>query len=197
MADLHDQWRQSIIILHEHNTFKITFNILLINLAKQVASTSTSTHAILAFIVPILLTFVEIKFPGSILSASPFETHPTLILVSIASLIAYCLAVGARLRFPTYARTYSRFAMRFFGLLSVASLLSVLLPGYWHPVPFLIFILYFMGEYACCFGLLRMLCQVAYQRVENGFLCVFGARQRRSTRTLLPLTFRDLRHVQN
>ncbi|BFG22083.1 hypothetical protein CerSpe_083570 [Prunus speciosa] len=195
MADLHDQWRQSIIILHEHNTFKVTFNILLINLAKQVAS--TSTHAILAFIVPILLTFVQIKFPGSIMSASPFETHQTLTLVSIASLIAYCLAVGARLRFPTHAPTCSRFAMRFFGLLSVSSLLSVLLPGSWHPVPFLIFILYFMGEYACCFGSLRMLCQVAYQRVENGFLCVFGARQRRSTRRLLPLTFRDLRHVQN
>ncbi|CAB4300522.1 unnamed protein product [Prunus armeniaca] len=171
-AEIRYQWQS--IVLHERDSFiYVTFNILLINLAQQVpapapasTSTSASTHAILAFIVPILLTFVQIKFQGT---SSPFETHHTTTMVAIASLLAFSLAVGARLRFPTHSPTYSSFVVGFSGLLSVASLLSLLLPDSWHHVPYMVFFMYLMIE---CFAWVRMIGRLAYQQAVHGFLCV-------------------------
>lgn len=160
MADLQHQMHQTLIV-HEHNAFIVTFNILLINLAA-----STSTHAILAFIVPILVAFIQIKFPGISVLSSPFETHRNTTIVAIASLLAYCMAVGVSLRFPAWARsTWYRFSILFLGLLSVASLLSILLPDSWNHVPYIMYIIYVMGE--------------AFQLVRSRL---------RRTRTLLPLS---------
>ncbi|ONI23290.1 hypothetical protein PRUPE_2G180300, partial [Prunus persica] len=156
MADLHSQRRQAII-LHVHNSFVFTSNILLINLASQYLP-AASTHSIFAFIVSVLLALIQIKFPGISMLPSPFETHHTTTMVAIASLLAYSSAVAARLRFPTYSPTNFRLAIMFSALLSVASLLSLLLPNSWHHIPYVVFIFYYLvAEQG--FGLLRMLCQ--------------------------------------
>ncbi|ONI23289.1 hypothetical protein PRUPE_2G180200 [Prunus persica] len=187
-ADIRYQWQS--IVLHERDSFiYVTFNILLINLAQQVpAPASTSTQAILAFIVPILLTFIQIKFQP--LTSSPFETHHAATMIAIASLLAYSLAVGARLRFPTHSPTYSRFAVRFSGLLSVASLLSLLFSDSWHHVPYMVFFMYLMSE---CFAWVGMIGRLAYQQVVHRFLCVlfylFSHHSRVIRTRQLPLTF--------
>lgn len=193
-AHMRYQW-QSIVLDERDSFIYVTFNILLINLAQQVpapapapASTSTSTQAIVAFIVPIILTFIQIKFQA--LTSSPFETHHAATMVAITSLLAYSLAVAARIRFPTHSPTHSRFAVRISGLLSVASLLSILFPDSWHHVPYMVFFMYLMSE---CFAWVRMIGRLAYQQVVHGFLCVLFylfAHHRRETRThQLPLTF--------
>ncbi|PQM37079.1 hypothetical protein Pyn_03178 [Prunus yedoensis var. nudiflora] len=111
-------------------------------------------------------------------------------MVAIASLLAYSLAVGARIRFPTHSPTYYRFALRFSGLLLVASLLSLLFPDSWHHVPYMVFFMYLMSE---CFAWVRMIGRLAYQQAVHGFLCVLFylfAHHRRVTRARqLPLTF--------
>ncbi|CAL9007377.1 unnamed protein product [Prunus brigantina] len=76
--------------------------------------------------------------------SSPFETRRTTTMVAIASLLAYSFAVAARLRYPTYAPTNFRLAIMFSALLSVASLLSLLLPNSWHHIPYVIFIFYYL-----------------------------------------------------
>ncbi|KAH0980208.1 hypothetical protein GBA52_007385 [Prunus armeniaca] len=143
MADIHSQRRQTII-LHVHNSFVFTFNTSLrINLASQYLP-AASTHSILAFIVSVLVALIQIKFPGISMLSSPFETHRTTTIVAIASLLAYISAVAARLRFPTYSPTNFRLAIMFCALLSVASLLTLLVPNSWHHVPFVIFIFYYL-----------------------------------------------------
>ncbi|KAH0980209.1 hypothetical protein GBA52_007386 [Prunus armeniaca] len=172
MADIYSQ-RSQAIILHVHNSFVFSFNTLLINLARQHLP-APSPHSILAFIVSVLVALIQIKFPGISMLSSPFETHRTTTMVAIASLLAYCSAVAARLRFPTYSPTNFRLAIIFSALLSVASLLSLLVPDSWHHIPYVIFIFYYLMAEG--FGLLQKLCQ------------------RRVTRapTLLPVTVVDI-----
>ncbi|KAL6204469.1 hypothetical protein ACLB2K_021736 [Fragaria x ananassa] len=134
--------------------------------------TSTSAHAIFAFTVAVLVSFIQIKFPGTVISSSPFETHPTTIVVFIASLFSYCLSLLATKRSPGYAPTFC-IAMRSSGLLALASLLSLLLPDSYHHGPYLTFIFYFVVE---CYQLLRV--SIA-GRAQQGH-------------TLLPLTVSDL-----
>ncbi|KAL6290385.1 hypothetical protein ACE6H2_007895 [Prunus campanulata] len=166
MADLHSQ-RGQAIILHVHNSFVFTFNTLLINLARQHLH-APSPHSILAFIVSVLVALIPIKL------SSPFETHRTTTMVAIASLLAYSSAVAARLRFPTYSPTNFRLAIMFCALLSVASLLSLLVPDSWHHIPYVIFIFYYLMAEG--FGLIEKLCQ---RRVTR-------------TPTLLPVTAADI-----
>ncbi|BFG22087.1 hypothetical protein CerSpe_083610 [Prunus speciosa] len=155
MADLHPQRRQAII-LHVHNSFVFTSNLLLINLARQYLP-AASTHSILAFIVSVLVALIQIKFPGISMLSSPFETHRTTTMVAIVSLLAYSSAVAARLRFPTYSPTNFLLAIMFSALLSVASLISLLVPDSWHHIPYVIFIFYYLMAEGL--GLLQKLCQ--------------------------------------
>ncbi|BFG22086.1 hypothetical protein CerSpe_083600 [Prunus speciosa] len=175
MPDIHSQ-RPQAITLHVHNSFVFTSNLLLINLARQYLP-DASIHSILAFIVPVLVALIQIKFPGISMLSSPFETHRTTTMVAIASLLAYSSAAAARLRFPTYSPTNFRLAIMFCALLSIASLLSLLLPDSWHHVPYVIFIFYYL--IAKDFGLLRKLCQCGVTRTR--------------TCTLLPVTIADIR----
>ncbi|CAL8121935.1 unnamed protein product [Prunus armeniaca] len=75
-------------------------------------------HDIFAFIIPTLLTLVQMRFPALDL----FQTHPTAITVLLSSLLAYCFAFS----FGVHAYEWSRMAMLVFGSLSVASLLWLL-----------------------------------------------------------------------
>ncbi|KAH0980206.1 hypothetical protein GBA52_007383 [Prunus armeniaca] len=92
MADIYSQ-RSQAIILHVHNSIVFSFNTLLINLARQHLP-APSPHSILAFIVPVLVALIQVKFPGISMFSSPFETHGTTTMVAIASLLAYSSAVA-------------------------------------------------------------------------------------------------------
>ncbi|XP_048229388.1 uncharacterized protein LOC125369944 [Ricinus communis] len=134
-------------------SFNITYNI---QNGQQQLITSTSLHAILAFIVPVLLNFIEIKCQGS--SKSPFETHPVTTQFAIASLLAYCIAYGVELAFPS---RLCQAIMRIIGSCSLASLASLLLPDAARPVPYVLYTLPVMGKLN---GVATKLCRWIHQR---------------------------------
>ncbi|PQQ17276.1 hypothetical protein Pyn_39341 [Prunus yedoensis var. nudiflora] len=80
-------------------------------------------HDIFAFMIPTLLTLVQMRSPAV---EHLFQTHPTAITVFLSSLLAYCFAFS----FGVHAYKWSRKAMLVFGSLSVASLLWILLVPY-------------------------------------------------------------------
>ncbi|KAK9948588.1 hypothetical protein M0R45_004157 [Rubus argutus] len=88
MADFRYQWQQYLVFLHERDNIVI-FNIVLVDFARQAAP---STFAIFTFMVPILVTCIQIKFSyaGTSSISSPFETHHTKFMVAMLSLLAYC-----------------------------------------------------------------------------------------------------------
>lgn len=167
-----------------------SINILVIINRQQPAvaaatpSTSISTHAIFVFIVTVFVSLLQIKFPET-LTSSPFQTHHTTVMAFIASLISYCSSLWATKIFPSYACIF-RVTMRSAGLFTLASLVSLLLPGSCHRVSYMIFIFYFIWE---CFHLCQMLRRLIFQQAIHG--SVSGMRQGQ-TQALLPLTFMDL-----
>ncbi|KAF7138416.1 hypothetical protein RHSIM_Rhsim07G0111400 [Rhododendron simsii] len=102
-----------------------------------------SCHNVLAFIVPVLLSLLQIKYQGN--KISPFETHPISMEISVASLLFYCLGYHAKSRWPTYALVVSR-GMVVFGSLSVVSLASILFPDSFGPVLYALFVLFSATE---------------------------------------------------
>ncbi|CAL2241276.1 unnamed protein product [Prunus armeniaca] len=75
-------------------------------------------HDMFAFVIPTLLTLVQMRFPAEVL----FRTHPTAVTVFISSLLAYCFAFS----FGGHAYKWCRMAMLVFGSLSTATLLWLL-----------------------------------------------------------------------
>lgn len=107
--------------------------------------TSSSRHSILTFSAAALVNFLELKYQGK--NESPFETHPRTMFLAIASLLLYCLAYDAKLRFTSYVNFgVCQSLMAFFGPLSLTSLFSILLPQLLCPVLFLLSILFFLSE---------------------------------------------------
>ncbi|KAF7138879.1 hypothetical protein RHSIM_Rhsim07G0111500 [Rhododendron simsii] len=102
-----------------------------------------SCHTVLAFIVPVLLSLLQIKYQGN--QISPFETHPISMVISVASLLLYCLGYHAKSRWPTYALVVSR-GMVVFGSLSVVSLASILFPYSFGPVLYFLHVLFSAAE---------------------------------------------------
>ncbi|KAK9948585.1 hypothetical protein M0R45_004154 [Rubus argutus] len=195
MADFRYQWQQYLVFLHERDNIVI-FNIVLVDFARQAAP---STFAIFTFMVPILVTCIQIKFSyaGTSSISSPFETHHTIFMVAMLSLLAYCcFAIAATQNyFPTHAPKL-RLAIKFTASLSVASLVSLLLPKPWDHVPYMIYVLYFIGH---CLGLVRNICLAYFQEhVANRFVRSLRARQQQSRRTLslLPVTLSG-RNISN
>jgi hypothetical protein len=158
------QWRR--LFSHAQFPSSVTFNILRCNIAQQGLTSPSSRHAILVFIVPILINLIEVKFEGK--HYSPFETHPKTIMVAIVSLLLYCLAYGAELGFspqsPTskVARVLCSSFMTFFGSLSLASLASILLPDCLQFVLYIVHLLISMGE---LHGIIQKLCKWIHQRI--------------------------------
>ncbi|KAG5539913.1 hypothetical protein RHGRI_020212 [Rhododendron griersonianum] len=103
-----------------------------------------SCHTVLAFIVPVLLNLLQIKYQGNQLS--PLDTHPISMVISVASLLLYCLGYHAKSRWPTYALVVSR-GMVVLGSLSVVSLASILFPDSFGPVLlYTLFVLFSAAE---------------------------------------------------
>ncbi|EEF47630.1 conserved hypothetical protein [Ricinus communis] len=158
-------------------SFNITYNI---QNGQQQLITSTSLHAILAFVVPVLLDFIEIKCQGS--SKSPFETHPVTTQFAIASLLAYSIAYGIELAFPS---RLSQAIMMIIGSCSLASLASLLLPDAARPVPYVLYTSLLVGE---LYGVATKLCRWIHPRLVLNTTSSFWAPNMRRTTSLLPLT---------
>ncbi|KAK9948587.1 hypothetical protein M0R45_004156 [Rubus argutus] len=187
MADFRSPWQQYLVFPHQRDNINVMFNVVLVDFARQAAP---STFAVFTFMVTMLVTFIQIKFTaaGTSSISSPFETHHTKFMVAMLSLLGYCcFAIGAAQNyFPTHASKL-RMAIKFTASLSVASLVSLLLPKPWDHVPYMIYVFYFIGH---CLGLVRNICLVYYQHVANEFLRTLRAHQQqlRRTRPLLPVT---------
>lgn len=149
------QWHEFLLLKHHHRhhlghdydqccNVKLKLMILQFNISLQQnrINASASAHGILAFLFPILLAFLQLKISVEVASPSSdlFQTRPIISMLSVSSLLAYCLALGASLGFPCYARSF-RIAAVFLGSLSVASLASLLLPHNLFPLPYIIYVL--------------------------------------------------------
>ncbi|CAB4300090.1 unnamed protein product [Prunus armeniaca] len=110
-------------------------------------------HDILAFIIPTLLSLVQIICPAD---QDLFRTHPMAMSVVRSSLLAYCLAFSlwvlsirhyARGQNLAYAHFWCPMAMRLFGSVSVTSLLYILFPHdpSWQPLIYILIAAYFAG----------------------------------------------------
>ncbi|GMP95752.1 hypothetical protein CsSME_00044675 [Camellia sinensis var. sinensis] len=123
------------------------------NLSQQESTpSSASWHAVLAFIVPVFLTLLRIKYDGKDISA--FDTYPKSLGVSIASLLLYCSAYYAELKSSSYEdhrrlQTHARHGAVVFGWLGLVSLTSILLPDSVGPLLYFLYILFLAGEFLC------------------------------------------------
>ena len=120
---------------------------------------ATSCHSILVFVVPVILSFLALKYVGQ--NTSPFKTHPKTMGFSVGCLLAYCLAYGAQLKFssaphqpPTYANAWGR-CMEWFGGMLLASLASICFPDSMQWMFFVLYATLCMG--GPLFTLLQML----------------------------------------
>uniref|UniRef100_A0A2C9UK81 Uncharacterized protein n=1 Tax=Manihot esculenta TaxID=3983 RepID=A0A2C9UK81_MANES len=151
---------------------------------------STSLHAIFAFIVPVLVAFIDIKCQAT--TKSPFETHPITIKIAIACLLAYCIAYGFELAFcARLSQANARICqvtVAIFGSFALASLASILFPDSAQALyAFYTFLL--VGE---LYGPARKLCSWVRRRVVNATFDFLTPSLRRTSPTL-PLTFMDAR----
>ncbi|KAI6677699.1 hypothetical protein NL676_038495 [Syzygium grande] len=81
----------------------------------------SSTHAIFAFVVSVLGTFVEVKYQGK--PDSPFDTHPITIFLTIFTLLLYCsLSHPLVARLPAF---HTACGARIFLFLRILSFLSI------------------------------------------------------------------------
>lgn len=101
------QW--GTVLRQAHHCFTFTINYLL-----QGRLSPNSCHAVLAFILPLLVAFLALKYVGKVVT--PFETHPKTMQFAIGSLLVYCLAYGAQLSVQSsiYLNAFGRF-MELFG----------------------------------------------------------------------------------
>lgn len=110
-----------------HAEYYFINNVQFINFAPAAASTYDGYHDIVAFTIPILFTFVQVRFPSEDL----FQTHPITITVVLSSLLSYSLAFAFSVLVSyfhryDYSRKWCCMAMVLFGSVSVASLIWLL-----------------------------------------------------------------------
>ncbi|CAL5429631.1 unnamed protein product [Camellia sinensis] len=131
---------------------------------------STSRHAVLAFLAPTLLEFLEFQYQGKV--CSPFQTHPKTMSVAIVSLLLYCLAYDAELRFSStpHSPSQSRVVgggMVLFGSIFALSLAYVLLQDNSAGlVLFLLFVLFSVNVLLNC--RIKMYWKWLWQRMMSG-----------------------------
>ncbi|KAA8522201.1 hypothetical protein F0562_012874 [Nyssa sinensis] len=144
--------RAGFSVHRSHRSFSGQFNVAFINARcyiSQEQHAPTSRDAILAFIVPVLLNLIELKYQGK--DDSAFEAYPKTMCFAVTCLLMDCLAYYVVLRFssshptPTYARAV-HCSMVLFGSLTMASLASILFPDPVRPVLYVLCILLSAGE---------------------------------------------------
>lgn len=175
----------------------VSFNVLRCNFAQEKLTSTSSRHAILVFIVPILVNFIDVKFQGKFIS--PFDTHPLSTMVAILSLLAYCLAYGVEQTFSSSTSAHIfRGLMTFSGSLSLASLASILLPDCFRLILYTFYISVSIGEFRPMFQrLYDWIRQIIMEKIGNVF--VFNVQElqvhARRTRPLLPRSLTDVRYL--
>lgn len=116
--------------------FSSTNNIQFMNFGQILIQPATASndsnrhdhdHDVIGFIVSVLLTLVQIKYPAENL----FKTRPITIIFVLSSLLGYCLA------FSFWEFRWCRMAKLAFGSVSVASLIWLLLDC-WQDVLYLL-----------------------------------------------------------
>ncbi|KAF8015370.1 hypothetical protein BT93_H1007 [Corymbia citriodora subsp. variegata] len=145
-------------------------------------------HTILVFLVTALLNLVQIKFQGK--PASPFDTHPFDTFLALFCLLfygAFALVTVLSLVPAFYALAF-HVLMMLTGLLLVASLAALLIPGPFHCFPYL---LYFMLlSVVLLYMLARTLLMWVQQKLESMLDPVFHSYRLHGGRALplLPVT---------
>lgn len=140
-------------IIHVINLYFTNNNISFLQQFLNRSSTSNHPNDIVAYLIPIILTFVQIRYTSEDL----FQTHPKTIAVFISSFSAYCLAFWFVSRSHNDghrdARKYKRccITLRVFGSVSITSLASLLFPKSWQPSLFFLWV----GEFLLLLALLR------------------------------------------
>lgn len=104
--------------------YVVFFNVYTFNPGHE----PTTSHTIFAFMIPVLLSLIQIHCSG--MDSSPFHFHPAITMASLISLIAYYLAFAATFILPAYASPIG-VAMSLFGSFCVASLLCLLPIPWW------------------------------------------------------------------
>ena len=158
-------------------TTEVTFNIIYIQVLNMAAETNP-LHALVAFIFFGLVAFLQIRYPEN---PTPFQLHPKITIVSIASFLVYFLAFLGRLKFATTIRVHHfDTIMHVFGSLSLICLVLLLLPNTWESYSFIMYTLWFITH------VLTM--------IRTRFREIRLKRQqiRRVVRPLLPSTSMDL-----
>ncbi|CAK9158961.1 unnamed protein product [Ilex paraguariensis] len=102
---------------------------------------SSSHHAILAFIVPVIINLQQLNYQGK--DKTPFETHPKTMGVALTSLLLYYILSKANLRFSSpVCASILCYGMELFGFLTLTSLASTLFPDSVMPVLYVSFIMF-------------------------------------------------------
>lgn len=111
--------------------------------------TSTSCLKILAFIMPVIVNLIQLMYQKN--DNSPFQTHPTTILVGVFSLLVCAFAYGVEMTFtrglsPTCTCIVLGL-VKLFGSLSLASLTSLLFPNWVRPIVYFIYVVLPLAEF--------------------------------------------------
>ncbi|KAF8015372.1 hypothetical protein BT93_H1009 [Corymbia citriodora subsp. variegata] len=130
----------------------------------------TNPHAILAFLVSILINLVEVKYQGK---ASPFDTHLFITSLTIFCLLFYCsLLFIAHLSLVPDCRAQAfLILMMLTASLLVASLTSLLFPSPFHYFPYLL--LFVLLSMVLLYHLTQNLCMWVQQKIASIFASMF------------------------
>jgi len=108
-----------------HRGHEVTINVVGSVYVNNIMGVETNPqHGLVSFIFFVLLGFLQIRYPEN---PTPFQVHPKITLVSIASFLLYCLAFWIKLKFTTRVDTL----MEVFGFLSIISLVLMFFPENW------------------------------------------------------------------
>lgn len=90
-----------------------------------------------ATLLALILTLLQLKYDGA--NKNMFQEHPIMAVVMVISLIIYWFLFWIKLKYPgQYLDSSVPFVVSFFGSLSMATTVSLLLPGYVTPFLFVV-----------------------------------------------------------
>ncbi|KAL3571848.1 hypothetical protein D5086_025752 [Populus alba] len=131
---------------------------------------STPCHAVFAFLNPLLITVIQVKFQGT--AQSPFQTSLPSMWAFLLATIIYCFAVAATMRFKStwYSRLSGHVAF-FAGSFSSISLVSVLLPALLGRLVFAVWIIL---PVMVARNFVHFICLWIYQRIMTLIFKILG-----------------------
>ncbi|KAJ4823014.1 hypothetical protein Tsubulata_009219 [Turnera subulata] len=95
---------------------------------RALVSSSSPWHGVFAFLNPLLVGVIQVKFQGK--TDSPFDSRPLCMWVFVSATVVYCFALASKLRFygsVFYSKLSGDVAL-LSGSLSSVALVSILLP---------------------------------------------------------------------